>query len=188
MSFVKPREPNILPLISVRPMRIHVRKLNPQDAETYRELRRSALRDVPTLFIESLEEFDRHSIKEIRRQLADGSRFFLGAFNQEQQLVGMIGFQRERSPRLDHIGFISGLYVASSARGQKLGEILVTRALEEARQMGGVEQVKLQLEAGNARARELYESFGFEIWGTEPKAVRIDGGYYDDYHMILKTL
>lgn len=47
---------------------------------------------------------------------------------------------------------------------------------------------QLQLEAGNSRAKELYESFGFQVWGTEPKAVRVDGVYYDDYHMIFTSL
>ena len=81
-----------------------------------------------------------------------------------------------------------GLYVSPGARGEGLGQALIARTLTEARRLGGVKQVKLELDASNLRARELYESFGFKVWGIEPKGVRIDEVYYDDLHMILKEL
>jgi ribosomal protein S18 acetylase RimI-like enzyme len=169
-------------------MNFEIRKLGPNDATQYRELRKVALLDVPVLFIESLGEFGQHSLTNLRKQLESDDNFIIGAFDHQNQLVGMIGFRRESSPRLDHIGSIWGLYVASGARGKKLGYGLIARLLTGIRQIQGVEQVKLQLEASNQRARELYESFGFEAWGVEPRAVRIDGIYYDDLHMILKKL
>ncbi|MBC7742610.1 MAG: hypothetical protein H7061_10460 [Bdellovibrionaceae bacterium] len=47
-----------------------------------------------------------------------------------------------------------------------------------------VELIQLSVEANNLAARKLYESRGFKCWGTEPKAMRMDGQYYDDCHMI----
>ena len=142
----------------------------------------------PILFIENLAEFERHSLEALSAHIENDNGFSLGAFDGDGHLVGMVDFRRESSLRLDHIGFIGKLYVAPSARGEDLGRTLIYQTLGEARKLGGIKQVKLQLEAGNSRARVLYESFGFEAWGLEPDAVRVDGVYYDDLHMILKDL
>lgn len=170
------------------PVTVKIRKLGKDDVDLYQSLRCAALNDAPTLFIESLVEFKDLSQAALKEQICKEEGFHLGAFREDQELIGMIGFQRETAPRLKHIGLISGLYVTPAARGQSLGENLISCALAEARRLGGVEQVKLQLEAGNMRARKLYESIGFEVWGTEPRAVKIGELYYDDLHMILKSL
>ncbi len=173
-------------------MDITIRKILPHDTEQYYELRRTAFIDEPILFIESLEEFECRSLDDVRCQIEELSEnkgsFLLGAFKKPNNLVGIIGFRREKSKRLDHIGFIWGLYVVSTARGLGLGKKLILETLRLANQIPGLEQVKLQMEAGNRTAKKLYESFGFEVWGTEPKAVKVDGVYYDDLHMILKQV
>ena len=132
------------------------------------------------------------SLDDLRRQIEeiaeDEGSFILGAFKKPDNLVGMIGFRREKSRRQDHVGFIWGLYVLPSARGLGLGKKLISETLKLAGQIPGIEQVKLQVEAGNRIAKKLYESFGFEVWGIEPKALKVDGVYYDDLHMILKQL
>ena len=40
-------------------------------------------------------------------------------------------------------------------------------------------------QAFNAPARRLYERAGFEIWGTEPEALRHDGQSVAEHHMAL---
>lgn len=169
-----------------------LRRIKSDDAENYYELYRSALSEVPLLFLESLEEFEQKTVEDVQKtiveQMNQGVGFLLGAFDDTQNLFGFIGFRRESSSRLDHIGCIWGLYVSPKGRGVGLGKALIQQTLRDIAQIPGIEQVKLQLEAGNHRAKELYEHFGFKIWGTEPRAVRVDGVYYDDYHMILKDL
>jgi hypothetical protein len=39
--------------------------------------------------------------------------------------------------------------------------------------------------AGRA-ARALYRSFGFETYGTEPNALKVDDRYIDEDYMILR--
>ena len=167
-----------------------LRKLKASDGECYYNLYRKALSEVPLLFLESFEEFDKKSIQDIENMISDqvklGTSFILGAFDDFENLVGFIGFRRESSLRLNHNGFIWGLYVSQKARGDNLGKALIRQTLKEASQISGIKQVKLQLEAENSRAKELYESFGFEVWGREPSAVRVEAVYYDDYHMILR--
>ena len=167
---------------------IELRKLTSDDIEQFRALFTVALTDVPVLFLESLEEFEQRSMEELASMILGDDRFMLGAFDSLNNLVAMIGFRREKSTRLNHIGMIWGLYVSPQARGQKLGHKLILETLKEAKNLPGLLQIKLQLEAGNARAKKLYESFGFQVWGMEPRAVRVGDSYYDDYHMMLNIL
>lgn len=171
---------------------MNLKKLTIHDAEKYYALYRNALSEFPLLFLESLKEFEQKKPGDIRIKLSEqaeqGTGFLLGAFDNSENLIGFIGFRREVSHRLDHIGHIWGLYVAPLGRGSGLGKSLICQTLIEVAKIPGVEQVKLQLEAGNKRAKALYEYFGFKVWGTEPKAVKVDGKYYDDYHMILSDL
>ena len=54
----------------------------------------------------------------------------------------------------------------------------------EARQ--GIEIIELDFIEGNARARALYEKFGFRITGMIPNAIRTRGGSYrNEYQMQL---
>lgn len=173
-------------------MKMEVRKIITKDAKDYQQFRRSALINSPILFLENLEEFDSKSLQDISEQIealekSNGS-FLLGAFDEGSQLMGIIGFHRQTGPRLDHIGEIWGLYVDPKARGQSLGQILISQTIREASQLSGLKQIKLQLEAGNTKAKNLYESFGFKVWGMEPRAVQVDGIFYDDYHMILTDI
>ena len=81
-------------------------KLKPTDIDLYRELMRAALMESPILFIESLAEFERHSLEALSAHIENDNGFSLGAFDGDGHLVGMVDFRRESSLRLDHIGFI----------------------------------------------------------------------------------
>lgn len=50
----------------------------------------------------------------------------------------------------------------------------------------GVEQLELEVVTQNNRAVSMYESFGFQIYGTKKHALKYgDGTYADEYYMIL---
>ena len=71
-------------------------------------------------------------------------------------------------------GFVDGRLVA------------VTHVFERARTE--VQQVHLAATATNAAAVALYESLGFERYGTEPRALYVNGRYLDEYLMVLRFL
>ncbi len=49
----------------------------------------------------------------------------------------------------------------------------------------GITQVELDVVKNNDRAVQMYQSFGFEIVGTIPNALRyMDGTYADEYNMV----
>ncbi|MGB0089546.1 MAG: GNAT family N-acetyltransferase, partial [Planifilum fulgidum] len=76
---------------------MHIRRLNPEDAMSFRELRLRALKDHPDAFGTSYEEAANLSIKKTAEKLKPSpDAFVLGAFDEAGKLVGMVGFHREK--------------------------------------------------------------------------------------------
>jgi len=48
-----------------------------------------------------------------------------------------------------------------------------------------VTQLNLGVSETTPGARALYEAVGFVVWGTEPRAMRVEGRYYDEIFMAL---
>ena len=94
------------------------------------------------------------------------------------ELKGFLGFTPLRNPKIAHKGVLWGMYVQPEARGSGLAEAMVEAALDYAR--GHVEQVLISVIADNGRACRFYERMGFERYGSEPRALKIGGEYYDE--------
>lgn len=48
-----------------------------------------------------------------------------------------------------------------------------------------IEQIELDVVAENERAMQMYQSFGFEITGKQPRALKYgDGTYADEFYMV----
>ena len=47
-----------------------------------------------------------------------------------------------------------------------------------------VEQIHLSVTAANKRAIGFYERLGFKAFGTEPRALKVDGVYIDELLMV----
>jgi L-amino acid N-acyltransferase YncA len=80
---------------------------------------------------------------------------------------------------------VAGMYVQERARGGGLTDQLMRALLAEARSQG-IEQVILTVAADNDRARRLYQRWGFSIYGTEPRAIKVPDGYLDEVLMVCR--
>ncbi len=67
-----------------------------------------------------------------------------------------------------------------------LGSEMMKYALELAEKIG-YEQIELEVVDGNARAKSLYESFGFEVTGRNLRALKYDDGSYKDEYVMIKV-
>lgn len=76
------------------------------------------------------------------------------------------------------------MYVAASHRGRGLGKQLLAHALEFADSQARLSQLTLVVNAANASAISLYESFGFKMFGIEPAAAVVDGALHAHMHMV----
>ena len=84
-----------------------------------------------------------------------------------------------------HIGRIVAVHVAREHQGKGYGQAMVAAALERARRIPGLSIIQLTATTTNERAKLLYASFGFEICGTTPRAMRVEGQYIDEHLMVL---
>ena len=158
------------------------------DADAFRRLRLRALKEHPDAFGSSYEAECGVTLEAVAERLRRSSEaedsFTLGAYR-GSRLVGMVGFYQETREKTRHRGSIWGMYVPSEEQGKGVGRALLTRAIELARALPGLEQVELQVVTRNTRAVGLYASLGFETYGVKPRALFVDGEYLDEEHMVL---
>ena len=164
---------------------MQIRRLQPADAAAYRELRLRALREHAEAFTSSFEEESEKPVETSKRRLAEstGNKFW-GAF-QDDALVGTVGLDREQQAKNHHKAKVVGMYVAPEAGRRGIGAALVKALLMQAR-ADGIELLVLTVTHGNATARELYARCGFQTFGIEPDAVRVDGQSHAKEHMFLR--
>ena len=161
-----------------------VRTLNGEDASAFQALRLFALRESPTSFGSSYEEEYSRTNQQIVTHLAGSpERKFVGCFD-DVELLAVVGVGREQSIKERHIAFIRSMYVTPPARGKGVGRELMLAAIAEAAAWDGVEQITLSVTASNHSAILLYRHVGFVEVGRMPRALRVDGTYYDELSMV----
>ena len=166
---------------------MEIRYLNADDAGEWLRLRLEALKGDPEAFGASFEEYQALSPEEVKRRLWSSSdAFVVGAFD-EDRLVGMAGFYRDQGIKSRHKGHVWGVYVTAAARGKHVGRRLIERLLERAWTVKGVEQILISVTSTQAAAMALYRSLGFEPFGREPRALKVNGRFIDEEHMLMKS-
>ncbi|WP_338827498.1 GNAT family protein [Bradyrhizobium sp. 27S5] len=158
---------------------IEIRRLLPEDAALYRDIRLEALRLSPEAFGSAYETESAHPVGWFAERLERGA-VILGAFR-GGELAGIVGFVVAEGPKRRHKGELVGMYVRSAARRTGVGGLLIDAALDLAAET--VELVLIGVVKGNEQAHRLYRSAGFVEYGIERRALKIDGRYYDDILM-----
>jgi RimJ/RimL family protein N-acetyltransferase len=165
---------------------MEIRFLTAEDASEWSRLRLEALQSDPAAFSSSVEEHQALPIEEVKKRLsADPDSFVVGAF-EEGRLVGMAGFHRETGPKTRHKGRVWGVYVTTSKRGQGLARGMMKALLERATAIAGLEQVLLSVTSTQTAALALYRSLGFELFGTELRALNINGEFIDEHYFVRR--
>jgi len=152
-----------------------VRRLTIADAEAFRSVRLEGLETYPQAFGASFADEAAQELEFFARRLERDAMFggFVGP-----ELLGVAGFFSEETEKTGHKGALYGMYVRQKAREKGMGLALVNAVLDHAR--GEVEIIQLTVVNSNRRARELYEKCGFEAYGIEPRALKVDGMYLDE--------
>jgi ribosomal protein S18 acetylase RimI-like enzyme len=164
-----------------------IRYLTGNDASEYWRLRLEALEGDPEAFSASVEEHRSISLEEVRKRLGSegGDQFVVGAL-QGGRLIGTAGFYREKNLKTRHKGRVWGVYVTSASRGAGIGKRMLQTILKRVEEMEGLEQVLLSVAATQTVAFRLYCDLGFELFGCEPRALRIGDLFIDEQYLVLR--
>jgi RimJ/RimL family protein N-acetyltransferase len=166
---------------------ILIREADPADAPAFRELRLGSLQESPIAFSadyeRNLSHPPRHWEEMLTRQ-TDESTVFLALH--EKALIGMTGIVRGGSSKTRHAATIWGVYVLPGWRGLHIAQGLIDSGLSWAKARKMV-VAKLGVAVINTPAIRCYERCGFQITGTEPRALFYEGKYYD-FHLMACSL
>lgn len=162
---------------------VTVRLLDSPDAEQFKALRLLAIDNSPTAIWPTRQEEMARSIEEVAARIrSTPTQAVFGAFESEV-LIGITGVRREPLCQVNHKATIWGVFVNPSYRGRGIAQTLLSAATTHAAEEWGAIQLMLCVNAENLTAKRLYESYGFQRFGLEPRAMKVADRFYDEEHM-----
>jgi ribosomal protein S18 acetylase RimI-like enzyme len=167
---------------------VTVRLLDPADAEQFKALRLIAVDNAPTAIWPTRDEELARSIEEVAARIrSTPTQAVFGAFESDV-LIGITGVRREPLSQVNHKATIWGVFVNPSYRGRGIAQTLLSAATAHAAEQWHAVQLLLCVNAENLPAKSLYASLGFQTFGLEPRAMKIEGRFYDEEHMCKQVV
>ncbi len=168
---------------------MNIRFLEKNDTLIYRKLRLSSLKESPFAFSDSYEDQVHKSILDFQLEIEKKGdtleSFTLGAFTNENQLIGFVKYKRDHRSKARHRASLFSLYVLPNHRGKGIAKKLINNLIKTIEPISGIEQLQLSTIISKNSLIEFYESFGFEILGDVIKGdLIIDNQYVDAIYMV----
>ncbi|XXM71055.1 N-acetyltransferase family protein [Lysinibacillus sphaericus] len=165
---------------------MEVLRLDRSHAEDYLRLRLEALKTNPEAFGASYEETaaGENPIEHTAARLDKRKNFTYGAYI-DGALSGMLVLVPETAEKMKHKASIFGMYVTPHHRGKGIARTMIKKAILQAGNLEGIEQINLAVVTTNDSAKKLYSSIGFHTYGMEKRAIKYKGDYFDEEYMVL---
>lgn len=161
-------------------MNCEIRHLQEQDWTISKEIRLEALKLHPEFF-GGYEDESLWEDEDFKKDLMKNDIF--GAFI-ENKLIGVSGYFQSTLQKLKHRGTLFGLYVRQENRGQGIAGQLIEAIITHARKQ--VLQLHCTVTTDNKAAINLYQKYGFQSYGIEPRSLKVGEKFYDEHLLVLK--
>lgn len=158
-----------------------IRQLSETDVLDWKTIRLEAVKLHPESFGGSFEEDASKSDNEFAEGLR---RNIVFASYEGGKIAACVGFFVFSHLKMQHRGTLFGMYVRQEFRRSGLSNRLVATVLDHARSR--VLQVHCTVVTSNVPALKLYKSSGFEIYGTEPRSLKVGQTFYDEHLMVRR--
>ncbi|MFL6693125.1 MAG: GNAT family N-acetyltransferase [Ramlibacter sp.] len=160
---------------------MEIRRLTALDAAAYRSLRLRGLQEHPEAFTSSWEEDSAKPLSISQARLMSGEQRHWGAF-ETGTLRGIAGLELLPRAKERHKARVVGMYVAAECAGSGVGAALLQAVVADARTLS-ITDLVLTVTEGNEPALGLYRRAGFRVFGTEPRAICVEGRHLAKVHM-----
>ncbi|NQW12369.1 MAG: GNAT family N-acetyltransferase [Alphaproteobacteria bacterium] len=165
-------------------MTVTIRKFAPDDWPLYRAIRLEALQREPQVYGTGLHQARAYTDDDWRQRLVNPDAGTFGALDGDAA-IGMAGWFLAPGANQRHQASVIGVYVRDGYRGRAIGRRLVEATVADAETRA--EDVNLHVATTNEPARRLYETLGFRVVATLPRALKYAGTYYDEHLMVREA-
>ncbi len=155
-----------------------LRQLVAADCGDYQALRMEGLRRCSEFFRVAPEDESNLSFEFLMERLA--SSFTVAAFVDEV-MSGIASLTPMTGKKLDHKALLWGMYVREEVSGRGIGKAIIEALLDHGRTR--YDSIQLTVVCTNSRALHLYETCGFKLYATEPRAIRQGSEFVDEAYM-----
>ena len=166
-----------------------VRSVEGKDAEAHIQFKQATSDE--TYFMARYPEECSYDIERVREGLtaceASLLNFEIGVYDDRGEQVGGIGVTQVRPHLKYRHRAVMGISIRKEYWGCGLGSFLMQIAVEQAA-ANGFEQLELGVFEDNVRAIHLYEKFGFQKYGVNPRAFKLKDGTYRDEIIMVRML
>lgn len=160
-----------------------IREAIDNDLQQYRKLRLESLKLHPEAFGRDYETESEVPLSEWRNKFIINSNDTIFVAQAGENLIGISGIKCSPSLKTNHNAGIWGVYVAADFRNKNVGEQLIKACIAWAKEKL-LFSVKLSVVTTNASAIRLYLKCGFQVYGVEPKVIKVEQNYYDELLMV----
>jgi ribosomal protein S18 acetylase RimI-like enzyme len=154
--------------------------------QEYKALRLEALKNEPQAFSSVYEDEANFNDKKWKQRLSgfsDRTNNIMVFAVDGKKLVGMTGVFWGGSEKTKHIATIFGVYVKKEYRGKGIGKLLLENIIKQIDSLKQIKKIKLSVTASQLPALSLYKKMGFELIGKSKNEIKVNGVYYDEYHL-----
>ena len=163
---------------------MHIRKIQPEDAEAFLVLNHRLDAETKTMLLEPGER--NNDVDSLRKRIQHTilqSHEAIFVADVDGVLIGYASIMGGHLSRTAHKASIV-MGVLPQHGGKGVGTQLFTEMLKWARQ-SNLHRLELTVMTHNVPAIALYRKFGFQIEGTNRASLKVDGSYVDEYVMSL---